>query len=163
MTDRGADWLDPEEFPFSEAELVAALEPWSSQAGLDDLPARIAQGLRECRLDRARAAAARARGSRDPTEINYATTMFPDEVWALMAELSPQHAERVEAFFGEQRRQRRAQRLAHAMYRAGLNPRATPTAAVVSEIDAEDARIDAAWQQLRVTVRRGVPPDATSR
>jgi hypothetical protein len=84
LRDEPAEWLDPEEFPFSEAELFAALKEWSVRIGHEELPSSIAQGLRECRGDRARAADAIARGSRDPEEINHAVAMFPPEVWALL-------------------------------------------------------------------------------
>ena len=156
MNDQNPEWLDPEEFPFTEAELVAALERWSAYLGHEELPKEIARGLRECRVDRQRAADAIARGSHDPDEINHAVAIFPPEVWALLCELSPAHAGRVESFLREQREKRRAHRLATAMYQAGFNSRATPTAEIVATIDAEDTSEDAAWRAFRAQVREDI-------
>ena len=157
MTDANPEWLDPEEFPFTEAELFAALGPWGASLGHDRLPREIAQGLRECRVDRLRAAGAIARGSRDLEEINHAVFLFPPEVWALLCELSPAHAERVESFRDDRRRASRAHRLATAMHLAGLHPRATPTPEIVATIDAEDAAADEEWKAFRARVRRETP------
>jgi hypothetical protein len=156
VNDTNPDWLDPEEFPFTEAELTSALVPWGSYPGCEQLAVAIAEGLREARAGRERALAALARDSRDLEEIDHGIFLFPTEVWALMAELSADHAERVEAFLRERQRQQRPQRLASAMLRAGLSPHATPTAAVVAEIDAEDRATEVQWQEFRDRVRRDV-------
>ena len=156
MSDENTEWLDPEEFPFTETELLAALAPWSAFLGHEELPNEIAQGLRECRADRQRAAPAIARGSRDPEEINHAVALFPAEVWALLCELSPAHAERVESFLRKQRQKTRVHRLATAMYNAGLSPRAAPTPEIIATIDAEDASADVEWRKFRARVRSDV-------
>lgn len=162
------EWLDPEEFPFTEAELVAALGRWSAWLGHEELPRQIAQGVRECRVDRLRAAAAIARGSRDLEEINHSTFLFPDEVWALVADLSPAHADRVEAFLNARRAARRPHRLASAMHAAGLGSREAPTPEIIAAIDEEDRIADEQWIAFRAKVRdemRGAsgsgPTDAT--
>jgi hypothetical protein len=156
VNDANPDWLDPDEFPFTGAELTSALVLWSSHPGCEQLAEAIAEGLRESRVERERALAALARGSRDLEEINHGIFLFPSEVWALMAELSADHAERVEAFRRERQRQQHPQRLARAMSRAGLSADASPTAAVVAEIDSEDRATEVEWQEFRAQVRRDV-------
>jgi hypothetical protein len=66
-----SDWLDPEEFPFSEAELREALKGWEQIPALEHLPSAIARGLRECRLAREEARQALERGSKDLSVLNY--------------------------------------------------------------------------------------------
>ena len=146
-------WLDPEEFPFSEAELHAALNDWERIPGLEQLPAEIARGLRECRLAREEARQALARGSRDLEVINYPVSIFPDEVWALMADLSPEHLARVESFFAARRANRRDRRLAEAMLRAGLSPHSSPPSEILAKLDTEDREAEAQWVAFRSEVR----------
>lgn len=152
MSDR-SEWLDPEEFPFSEAELQEALEGWARTPGLEHLPSEIARGLRECRLAREEARVALARGSRDLDVINYPIPIFPDEVWALMADLSPAHLARVESFFAARRANQRDKRVAQAMLAVGLDPRGTPSPEILARLDAEDREADEQWLVFRAQVR----------
>jgi hypothetical protein len=152
VSDR-SEWLDPEEFPFSEAELQAALEGWAHTPGLEQLPGEIARGLRECRVAREEARQALARGSRDLDVINYPISMFPDEVWALMADLGPAHLTRVESFFAARRANQRDRRVAEAMLALGLDPRGTPSPEILAKLDAEDRKADEQWLVFRAQVR----------
>lgn len=147
------EWLDPDEFPFSEAELQEALRDWKRTPGLEHLPGEIARGLRECRVAREEARQALERGSRDLDVINYPVSMFPDEVWAHMADLSPAHLTRVESFFAQRRASQRDKRVAQAMSAAGLHPRSDPTPAILAQLDAEDREAEAQWQIFRQQVR----------
>ena len=152
MSDQ-SEWLDPEEFPFSEAELHEALKDWKRIPGLEHLATEIARGLRECRVAREESRQALERGSRDLDVINYPISVFPDEVWALMADLSPAHLARVESFFALRRANQRDRRVTQAMSAAGLNPSGTPTPEVLALVDAEDCEAEAQWQVFRAQVR----------
>lgn len=149
------DWLDPDEFPFTEAELTLALKPYASLPGFQDLARIMAEGLREVRDHNQRASAALARGSRNPEEINTGVYIFPEFVLALLAELSPGHAERVESLRRERRRSTRPQRLRSAMYRDGHHPSTPPVPDIEAAIDAEDHDEERRWQALCLQVRRG--------
>ena len=152
MSDQ-SEWLDPEEFPFTEAELRAALKTWERIPGLEQLPSVIAQGLRECRVARDEARQALERGSRDLDVINYPVSVFPAEVWAHVADLSPAHLARVESFFFLRRANQRGKRVAEAMLAAGLNPRGATPPDILVRLDAEDVEADAQWQAFRAQVR----------
>jgi hypothetical protein len=79
--------------------------------------------------------------------------MFPGEVWALMADLSPAHAARVDSFFIARRAKQRSNRVASAMLAAGLNPRDVAPADIIARLDAEDREADAQWLAFREQVR----------
>jgi CxxC motif-containing protein (DUF1111 family) len=79
--------------------------------------------------------------------------MFPGEVWALMADLSPAHAARVDSFFIARRAKQRSNRVASAMLAAGLNSRDVAPADIIARLDAEDREADAQWLAFREQVR----------
>jgi hypothetical protein len=64
------DLIDPEDFPFTEDEVYRAERLLSPEADARQMAADIASAGREAQAARIAAAAARARGSRNPAEIN---------------------------------------------------------------------------------------------
>jgi hypothetical protein len=159
------DLLDPEECPFTEAEIVAAARLWPEPAERDALVQSIITGVREAYADRVRALAALARGSREVDEINYGIVIFPYEIFGLVAALSPAHADRVEIWRANRRAARRSQRVAQAMWNAGCNPRDAATPAVLAQIDAEDRDWDEQWKAMRAlpeTMRKNPSRDSAA-
>ncbi len=150
----GADWLDPVEFPFTETELRAALAPWTREPGCETMADDLVQSLRYCCLDRQRALLAIKGGSRDPSEINYSFAAFPNEVFALIAELSADHASRVEKHVESVQAERRTRRLADAMRQASLNRNANSAEEAAALIAAEEQVEIENWRATRERVRR---------
>jgi hypothetical protein len=117
------DLIDPEDFPFTEDEVYRAERLLSPEADARQMAADIARAGREAQAARIAAAAARARGSRNPTEINPPVMLLSGMYFAQLAAVSPELEERVERYRMAGRAQARASRLRNAMVRAGLPPR----------------------------------------
>ena len=147
------EYLDPEQFPFTESELRAAMALPGPFAAMEQLADDIVRGIREERESRELAAAALARGSRDPAEINAWIYLYPYEVIALLAELSPDLEQRVLAWRLRQRDDRRADRVRQATFRAGLDAREGPPSSINAQLAAEDELDEQRWSALRETVR----------
>ena len=151
--DAKLEQLDPEQFPFTEAELRAALALAERHSELRQLADDIVRGIRDERESRHRAADALARGARDPLEINPEIYLYPSEMIALLAELSPDLERRVAQWRLHQRQQSRPRRRRHAMFQAGLDPRSAPPAAIEAQLTAEDELQEQEWRRLREAVR----------
>jgi hypothetical protein len=143
------DLIDPEDFPFTEDEVYRAERLLSPEADARRMAADIASSGREAQAARIAAAAARARGSRIPTEINPPVMILSGMYFAQLAAVSPELEERVERYRLAGRAQARPSRLRNAMFRAGLPLGHDPTPEVLSKLAAEDAAEDAAWFSLR--------------
>lgn len=145
--------LNNDDFPFTEEELRRALAlvyPSDIAARRSADVARLAAAT----YTRSAAEAAQARGSREPTEINWATLSLPAEWYALLAELDAAMSQRVEAWRRSQHEPHWASRVAQAMWRRGLSPVAPATAEVLAELRAEDAARETAWAEVRARVAR---------
>ena len=143
--------LNEDDFPFTEDELKRALALVYPSDIARRLSADVAR-MAATAHTRAAAEAARARGSREPTEINWETLSLPAEWYALLAELDAAMAQRVETWRRSQREPFWASRVAQAMWRRGLSPAAPATAEVLAELSAEDAAWEAAWGEARARV-----------
>ena len=144
------DLIDPEDFPFTEDEVYRAERLLSSEADARRMAADIASGGRDARAARVAAAEARARGSREPAEINPPVMLLSGMYFAQLAALSPELEQRVERYRMELRAQARPSRLRNALFRAGLHPSLKePPPEVLAAIDAQDAAEDQTWAVLR--------------
>jgi hypothetical protein len=139
------DIIDPEDFPFTEEEVYRAERLLSSEADGREMAAKIAQAGRDARTARLAAAAAQARGSRDPTEINAPVMVLSTMYFAQLAAISPELEERVEQYLLALRATARPSRLRSALYRAGLAVTSEPPPEVVAVLAAENQ----AWAALR--------------
>ena len=143
------DIIDPEDFPFTEEEVYRAERLLSSEADAREMAAKIAQAGRDARTARLAAAAAQARGSRDPTEINAPVMVLSTMYFAQLAAISPELEERVERYLRALRATALPSRLRSALYRAGLTVTSEPPPEVVAVLAAEYAAEDQAWAALR--------------
>ena len=143
------DLIDPEDFPFTEDEVYRAERLLSPEADARQMAADIASAGREAQAARIAAAAARARGSRNPTEINPPVMVLSGMYFAQLAAVSPELEERVERYRMAGRAQAGPSRLRNAMFRAGLPLGHDPTPDVLSKLAAEDAAEDEAWFSFR--------------
>jgi len=153
MYSTNVDYLDPEQFPFTESELRAAMALPGHLPAMEQLANDIVTGIRDERDSRVRSAAAIARGSRDPLEINPEIYLYPYEVVALLAELSPDLEQRVAVWRRHQHDAVHADRIRQAMSNAGLDPRAAPPTSITTELAVEDDLRERQWRALRETVR----------
>jgi hypothetical protein len=157
------DLIDPEDFPFTEDEVYRAERLLSPEADARQMAADIARAGREAQAARIAAAAARARGSRNPTEINPPVMLLSGMYFAQLAAVSPELEQRVERYRMAGRAQARTSRLRNAMFRAGLPLGHDATPEVLSKLAAGDAAEDEAWFSLRADLaaelqRRNRPP-----
>ena len=147
------DFIDPEDFPFTEDEVYRAWRLLGSEADAREIAAIIALGGRENRVSRLAALAARARGSRDPAEVNYPVLAVPAELFALLAALSPELETRVERYRAATREESRLSRVRNHAFRLRVPLDQDPPAPeVLAAIAAEDRAVDEAWAGLRAAV-----------
>lgn len=144
-------FINDDDCPFTEDELRRALElvyPVQEAASLAHGVAVTARLM----LTRPAADAAVQRGSRDPHEINAETLVLPDFWFALLAALDRTLESRLTEWQQRTRLGTRRARERNAMYSAGHDPLAPPTAKVAELLASEDAAADSAWAQLRADV-----------
>ncbi len=143
--------ISEDDLPFEEQELARALALVYPVEYAQRTAREIAANAATMHT-RAAAEAAIARGSTEPTEVNWETLVVPNEWFALLAALDPTLSTRVEQWRHRQRAPRLASRAASAMYRRGLSPRDPPTPEVLEEVAAEDAAVEAEWAATRARV-----------
>jgi len=145
--------IDPEDFPFTESEVYRAWRLLGSEADARTVAETVALGGRECRVSGLAAKAALARGSRELAEVNYPILMVPDELFALLATLSPELETRVERYRVRTREESRMSRVRSHTFRLrlplGEDP---PAAAVRAAMAAENAAADEAWTAMRAAI-----------
>jgi hypothetical protein len=151
-----SDYLDPDSFPFTESELRSAVAWLGSGPNGDEMIRYVVDACASVRSNNESARLARMRGSTDPEEINDATLVLPDELYAALALTGQATALRVEELLGRWRAQNREARRRVLMYESGHHPNAEPTQSVQTTLDNQEAAALADWNSLkaRLTARR---------
>ena len=103
--------LDPDDFPFTEADLLLAFRKTCALDEASFRTATVVEGIMEQIASEEAAAAARARGSKDPREVNSITVAFPWPVLLTLASASPELRERVDMLRRKWRAQQHSSRL----------------------------------------------------
>ena len=109
--------LDPDDFPFTEAELLLAFRKTCPIDEASFRAATVVEGIMEQLASVETAAAARSRGSKDPREVNSITVAFPWPVLLTLASASPELRTRVDMLRGKWRTQQQPSRLVQAARR----------------------------------------------
>jgi hypothetical protein len=163
MSPKSTGVLDPEEFPFTEAELCVALAQVLDMAEATHESARHAAGIRWEVEERASFA---ARLAAPPTATSAAAIgssfgsgiymWYPAEALALLTLLDPALAERVHAHRHARRLADRGPRVRRAVWRATGAVDVPVPAAVAVALDAEDAAAERAWDAVVTKMRRRI-------
>lgn len=154
------NWIDPDEFPFSQDEVYLALRLTSSEKLARTEAARIAEMGRDAHVARLAAQQALARGSRDAAEVNRDVLYLSPEFFALLAAVSTELAARVDAYWERIFAQNHELRLRNALRLARVSSLDDPAAADVrATLESADADERALWH----AVRSGVEADLRQR
>lgn len=148
--------LDPQTYPFTEAEVYAAFRQTESIRQAKYLARFVADGVRGQRQSQRAAQAAIARGSRDPMEINPAAFGIPDAL-PLLALSSNAMRQRVEARRAAERagwRQRDIVAVARQLLTEELSTGRSPDSILDARYATEDAEWHATLDSLRDRIAR---------
>jgi hypothetical protein len=163
--------LDPEDFPFSETDLLHAFEQTCSLGEARFRTQAVVEGIKEQLASEQVAAAARARGSSNPREVNSITVAFPWPVLLILTSASPELRERVDALRRKWRTQRhKAALMEEALRISGWTGQheVPPQAheAVAARYEAEDRQWSEAVAQFQSSTQehaQGLGPPARRR
>ena len=155
--------IDPEEFPFTESELSAALALLQDDAQADREAAAHAAGMRQEVVERATFRARVAAPASAPREgavgssFGYGIYMwYPDEAMALLTLVDAALAERVRAHRLRRRLADRPRRERQAVWRATGAVDVRVPSEVTAALDAEDAAADLAWDRIVRKMKRRI-------
>lgn len=137
-----------EQLPFSEEEFYRAFRLVESDAEAREAAAFVVQAVRKANEQAERARLALTSGTHDGSSMGVPTWVIGDGAFALLALVSDDLRERVEAYMHAQWEADREHLLRNRLYRGGGVFLREPTAEVYAEVEAQIAETAAEWRAL---------------
>jgi hypothetical protein len=142
-----------EQLPFSEEEFYRAFRLLESDAEARQAAAFVVEVVRKANELAERARLTLTSGTHDGSSIGVPTWVIGDGVFALLALVSDDLRERVEAYMHAQWEADREDMVRNRLYRGGGVFLREPTAEVYAEVEAEIAAKAAEWRALAERTR----------
>jgi len=145
-----------EGLPFTEEEFYRAFRLVESETEAREAASYTAAVVRDTAALADAARQARERGETDPAAVAEPTWYIGDEAFALLALVSDDLRERVDAYMNARWEGERPAMTRATLHRSGRLITSDPTDAERAEVDAEIASYRTAWTQLRRRVEHRV-------
>lgn len=142
-----------EALPFSEEEFYQAFSLIQSEKKARSSAASVVEAVQRANEGAAHARLAREAGSQDRTETAVPVWYIEDGAFALLALVSEDLRERVNAYMRAKWEAEREPAIRNRLYRPGKGFLQEPTAEVYAEVDELLAGYAAEWEELRATMQ----------